>query len=604
MQYFLNSLRPLLNTSLFVAMSAIVLCLVLGGATRGGFLADAALQLLSIPLLMITLLRWANYDAGGASPSGSRSSFILCGLIVLLPLMQVVPLPPALWSLLGGRGVVVESFEIMGQALPWRPISVAPHATWFALLSFIPAITVFLATLQVGWGGRRILTVVVIVFGGFSVCYGLLQVAQGPGSPLRLFAVTNADDAVGLFANRNHFAALLYCVLALVLAWAIATTAELAANADKGYPTHLLVPALLGVALVGMLMVAQGAARSRAGIGLTVVLLVLALMLPQGSKSTPVKVQQQRLHVGRYAVGGIFLVFMLAGSSTLMRVLERFDSDPLKDWRIPFGRNTIEAALAHMPFGSGIGTFPPVYAAFEKAGDVTAAFANRAHNDILEAWLEAGIPGIAVFALFVVWLAARAIHLFRQDRGQGMSGLDGLLAISASAAIVLLLLHSLVDYPLRTAAMSGLFAFFCALLLPPPPQAVAREEVSAGEISVKHRSGRKSRDFSAPHYTPPGDFPPVTASADGVAAVAAPTPLPNWNFPADPSPTAPAPLPASGVAAWPAEPTPQAPQPRTSGSRWGDSVSWPDAWTATPEPPANPAAPGAPNPSKPGRGSP
>ena len=94
MQYFLNSLRPLLNTSLFVAMSAIVLCLVLGGATRGGFLADAALQLLSIPLLMITLLRWANYDAGGASPSGSRSSFILCGLIVLLPLMQVVPLLP------------------------------------------------------------------------------------------------------------------------------------------------------------------------------------------------------------------------------------------------------------------------------------------------------------------------------------------------------------------------------------------------------------------------------------------------------------------------------------------------------------------------------
>jgi hypothetical protein len=44
----------------------------------------------------------------------------------------------------------------------------------------------------------------------WSACSWLLQVAQGPRL-LRLFAVTNLSEAVGFFANRNHFAALLFC---------------------------------------------------------------------------------------------------------------------------------------------------------------------------------------------------------------------------------------------------------------------------------------------------------------------------------------------------------------------------------------------------------
>ena len=74
--------------------------------------------------------------------------------------------------------------------------------------------------------------------------------------------------------------------------------------------------------------------------------------------------------------------------------MERFAQDPLKDARIPFTRNTLEAAEAFIPFGAGMGSFVQVYGMFEKPEDALAGvFANRAHNDLAELWLETGRHG-------------------------------------------------------------------------------------------------------------------------------------------------------------------------------------------------------------------
>jgi hypothetical protein len=74
----------------------------------------------------------------------------------------------------------------------------------------------------------------------------------------------------------------------------------------------------------------------------------------------------------------------------LYRILQRFSGDPLEDARIVFARTTNAGAKAYMPFGSGMGTFVSVYAALEKPGDTMVdTYANRAHNDVIELWLEA-----------------------------------------------------------------------------------------------------------------------------------------------------------------------------------------------------------------------
>ena len=50
---------------------------------------------------------------------------------------------------------------------------------------------------------------------------GILQVAQGPTSALRFYQFTNPNEAVGFFANRNHFAALVNVLILLTAAWAV-----------------------------------------------------------------------------------------------------------------------------------------------------------------------------------------------------------------------------------------------------------------------------------------------------------------------------------------------------------------------------------------------
>ena len=92
-------------------------------------------------------------------------------------------------------------------------------------------------------------------------------------------------------------------------------------------------------------------------------------------------------------------------------------------------------------------------------------YVNHAHNDWLELWLTGGAPAIVLAVGFLAWLAASTFRLWSSGQPEAPV-LDLALAQAASIVIVLLLLHSVVDYPLRTAALSVLFAMACAYLIP------------------------------------------------------------------------------------------------------------------------------------------
>ena len=66
-------------------------------------------------------------------------------------------------------------------------------------------------------------------------------------------------------------------------------------------------------------------------------------------------------------------------------------------------------------------------------------------------------------AAFLVWFALRVRREATTQEGEGSQ-----LGRAALIVIGLLMLHSLVDYPLRTIAMSCVFALACALTFPAP----------------------------------------------------------------------------------------------------------------------------------------
>ena len=100
--------------------------------------------------------------------------------------------------------------------------------------------------------------------------------------------------------------------------------------------------------------------------------------------------------------------------------------------------------------------------------DVAAAFANRAHNDFAELFLETGLIGICVITFFSIWLVRRSYAVWSRHKTDEDPG-QSLLLRASTLIVVLLLAHSLVDYPLRTTALSAVFAVFCGFLAAPVP---------------------------------------------------------------------------------------------------------------------------------------
>src|SRR5262249_54867422 len=84
---------------LFACAFTMVCSLVLGGATEGGYLSDAVLELLAIPALLLVVS--SLIDTLRRRPHVPRSTswaLMLCLVIVLLPLSQLIPLPPWIWT--------------------------------------------------------------------------------------------------------------------------------------------------------------------------------------------------------------------------------------------------------------------------------------------------------------------------------------------------------------------------------------------------------------------------------------------------------------------------------------------------------------------------
>jgi O-antigen ligase len=310
---------------------------------------------------------------------------------------------------------------------------------------------------------QRTLVLAVVLMAVASVFLGLAQMAQGPASPLRPYAITNVDDPVGLFANRNHFAALLCCALVFATAW----TLEVATGLGRaGARPH---PALLVAGITAVVVLIAGVLMSRSRMGL----LLLALTLPATAA-----LAWRRAPGGTVARGAVFLTFPFA----VYGLLDRWSIDALQESRAVFARTTFEAIRSHMPWGTGAGTFTHIYPIFETpARALRDTYVNRTHNDFIELMLENGAPGIALMLIAAGFLATAFLKLWRQPLNhESVDGLDLTLRRAAGFAVGYLMLHSLFDYPLRTSALMALFAVAAGMLIR------AENKVNARVVGPSH----------------------------------------------------------------------------------------------------------------------
>lgn len=428
------------------ALSLALLCFA--PVMRSGRLMTAMLVLEVLGGLLLLLALW--------TPAAPRQipwplKVLLAGM-VLLPLVYLVPLPVHVWQQLPGRELYAQSLAVLEQAgrSPYLALTLIPQRTVSSLLALMPMSGIVLAVLLLPLGRVTQLVYAFLFVAGAEALLGLFQYVSGAEW---LFGWVDAKRylAVGTYANPDHFAALMVMALPVTLALTAYHVYPGRRSRERvaGSPRHLnRAGVFFGLAL--FLLLAGVFTRSRAG----VLLLMLAILL--------VAVVFARHIGGRRSVGigTVIMVVALAVAADigLMPVLSRFSADPMEDVRWQTYAATWQAIREFFPVGSGSGSFQAVFLAFHPPA--LPQFINHVHNDYLELLFETGAAGAALL------LFSGVVYAYGWWRLRGRAwGMFRFIQVAAGLAMVLLMLHGLLDFVFHTPANAVFFAFLTGVFL-------------------------------------------------------------------------------------------------------------------------------------------
>jgi len=447
-----------------LATLIVVTCLF-GGSSR----ADLPSLVILRPIAAIALgvglfaLTWENVR---------RYRWLLIGMgaIVLLTILQLIPLPPSIWTALPGREIAVEAGAAGGIAQPWRPIAMVPWRAWNVLFALmVPAAAILLA-IRCTADERRRLVPVFLIMVLLSVLLASAQVASGYNQ-LLYFYRTSSPVPVGLFANRNHFAVMLSCALPLLV---------IAALRNRDVPPGALRMWLAGVlVMTGLLLLLLTGSRS----GLFVAIVAMAAMplLFRRDRTRRTSARGRRMLVA--GTGLLAVMLLVVGAIYFARAesIDRlFATNGAEELRFRAWAPIWDMVLSYFPVGAGAGSFVEVFYAAEPRELLKPSYLNHAHNDWLEWLLDFGLAGAVLALAAVVAWGRRSFRLLRMPL-DGAGGAD--LGIAGAVIILLLGVASIVDYPVRVPSIACLAAIAAVWM------AAARGEGRAA-AAEEHLRGR------------------------------------------------------------------------------------------------------------------
>ena len=439
----------------FVAHALLIIvitaCFLLGGSARGDVESLVVLRPLVAVALTGGLLCLSGHDL-------KRHRFLLgfSASLAALPLVHLIPLPPGVWARLPGRELIAEIDRVAGLGAVWRPLTLAPEATWNAFYASLVPLAVIVLGVHLGQKQRQFLLPLVLALAACSVLVGLMQVRGPPDGALYFYRVTNNGVFVGMFANRNH--------QALLVAMMLPMLGVLAAPLTRGSPKQRVVGLSLvagGVALLPVLLMIG----SRMGliVGVAAILVLPALVgtrpiILQKSKARPhqeLPPRYRRIAAWALAVVGAGVAALTVSwgqGKALDRLLYRAVGSELRLQIIPTIKSMI---VRYWPTGSGVGSFEKAYKINEPDALLGPEYVNHAHNDVLEVLVTTGAVGLVMFAVaaYAFVLAAR-----RAWSAGGSQNSDRGLAKLGIVLIFLAALASFGDYPLRAPSLAAVFA--------------------------------------------------------------------------------------------------------------------------------------------------
>lgn len=383
----------------YYAGAVIVLAMLIGGGVRQSIWTDDILQILLIPAVWMGL---GNLGATRVSVAGKGLAIAVIALCFLqfVPVPRAVEIPPALGE---GGGVSLWSLT-PGDSLEAALFAISLLGFWLYLSRFTDE------------GQMQLYRAFVV---GLIVNLAVSAIQFSYSERFELEGMLAYTIRAGMFTNENHLATLTFMSIPLI-AWR--------------YMEKVRQP-LIAIGIILLLIAFLFAIRSRAGMAAGPLVAVLSLVWFSGWKDRP----YLKLAVAPVLLGvALFLLMRFGGDNTVP-----------EDARWQIFANTWRAALDHLPWGAGMGSFVLIYPAYEPVEQLTSRYVNRAHNEYLEFFLETGVLGLALMLLGLwVLFTGFARTPFAQ---------------AAMISILAVAVHSIVEFPLRTMAITVPLAWLFAV---------------------------------------------------------------------------------------------------------------------------------------------
>jgi O-antigen ligase len=416
----------------YYAGSILLISALLGGGTDQGLWSDHLIQILLLPAIFMGV------GAIGSTRLAFSAKALAVG-IILLCLLQFIPVY---------RQLAIPA--ALGEPTVWSLWSPHPGRSLEASL-FVISATAF-ALYVSRFSDEDQFRLFRVFAAGMAINMVAAAIQLSFQSRAVVTGILPFELTAGMFANENHLSTLVYMALPLfAYRYLIRSNSPLVFCAVA----FLLTFFLFGVG-------------SRAAIVIGPILAILAYIWFTAGNRYPAVVA----FAGMLAAAVFLYALWALGERQLLE----------QDLRETFFRNTISAIRDNWLLGTGMGTFVLAYPQYEPIGDIVRVYANHAHNDYLEIIMENGIFGVILIALYLLSLLS----------GVGRTKLSQ----AAFMSIFAVLLHSLVDYPLRTFAIALPFAWLSAVVLSVKPFGEAVPETTKELVSVASR--RRRRDTARP----------------------------------------------------------------------------------------------------------
>lgn len=457
--------------------SAAVVGVVVGAIAVSAF-AYGGVRSWTQPLLAVTatflgiaaLLRWRDWKLP------------LCGLIaaafVALVAVQLFPLPLAVIETVAPARA--ESLRSLGEMAPASAtLSYYPTSTRQGLANLLLAVAVFAAvavTARFAEAIKWLLTGLFVV-GVAEAALAILQVAtEAPG--IYWDPAYGVGAWTGSLVNHSNFCQLINAAFGAGLGLLLVRTSdERHRTGRKSYKINLgTYLQQHGSLLFGLALLAAALAVSLsrggvlgAGAGAVAVAIALGRERRLGPRAWGILVVPVVALVG----------LLMLGADTIYDRMETLKDRASYTDRLELSAATARVGLRHLATGTGVGTHPYVFPAYDSTN--SHAFAEQADNDYAQLFEETGLSGVALMAAFFVTILVVGERTVRLSGSPVRYALYGTLYVIVACGV-----QSLTDFGQRLPAVFCASAALCGLV----PAVAAITSPRVGERPAKPLWGR------------------------------------------------------------------------------------------------------------------